>query len=58
MAKTVTLPEYLLVNLLRHYKALASADIDRSDLRAINAKRVAPKEIRSIEKYLTQNKEQ
>lgn len=54
MAKTVTIPEYRLVNLLRHYKALASAEISHSDLRAINAKRVAPKEIRSIEKYLVE----
>ena len=55
MAKTVIIPEYLLVNMLRHYKALASADIDHADLRAINAKRIAPKEIAKIEKYLTNN---
>lgn len=55
MAKTIPVPEYLLINVVRHYKALALADISHTNLRAINAKRVAPKEINKIEKLLKSN---
>lgn len=55
MAKTVTIPEYLLVNMLRHYKTLASVKIGHDNLRAINAQRLARKEIQRIERYIEQN---
>ena len=52
MARTITIPEHLLINVLRHYKALASSEFKCTSLRALNAKRLAPKEIKRLENLL------
>lgn len=52
MAKTVVIPEYVLKSALRHYSALARAQIPYDDLRALNAKREARKEIAKVERLM------
>jgi len=52
----ISIPYYLLDSLLRHYAALARGSIERNDLRAINARRVAAKEIGKIRKLIHMQK--
>lgn len=55
MAKTIEIPEYVLLGVLRHYKALANANISNDDIKALNAKRVANKEILKVERIIKQH---
>ncbi len=48
----ILIPDYLLKSVLRHYAALASCNVDRSNIRAVNAKRVAKKEIERVRKLI------
>jgi len=52
----VLIPDYLLESVLRHYAALASSDVDCDNLRAVNAKRVARKEIEKVRKIIDAHK--
>lgn len=48
----ILVPDYLLKSVLRHYAVLASCNVDRDNLRAVNAKRVARKEIERVRKLI------
>lgn len=47
--KTIPVPEYLLKAVLRHYGALAAGYKRDSNLKAVNAQRVAAKEIARVQ---------
>lgn len=52
MTKTIIIPEYILKSVLRHYKILSEAHISYDDIKALNAKRVACKEIQKLERII------
>lgn len=52
MAKIIEIPEYVLSSVLRHYRTLADVDVPRDNIKAVNAKRVANKEISKVERLI------
>lgn len=52
----IPVPDYLLRSALRHFATLADADIDRTDIKAVNAQRLGRSEIRRLNKILTSHK--
>lgn len=52
----ISISDYLLENVLRHYETLSSCNVDRNNLRAVNARRVARKEIEKVKAIIDTQK--
>lgn len=53
----ITIPDYLLESILRHYQTLAEAYVyTDGNLKAINAQRVARKEIEKARRWIDKQK--